>query len=343
LDTFTCASNCNLSVGAQVQISGFSGGANSIVNGTVVVNSTPTSTTFTVLETGFNDYSETVSATVSVRACNEIFPGGTLALESVILRSWIYRNGNLVGVSPGQDPFFVDCGQGVGAPSYVPTTAPGAASADYLATTIVSGGGTNTMTLANAATRTVSSQTVQHDNAPALKAAWTAAYAAHGGVVSIPVIPANNFSTFPFNSTTDLTSIANPTGASVKLLVAGVFLNQPWILAPFSELEGIPQGSTSFQYSPLGSIGGNAHPLVLLNVRSAGGIKISKIKFGTASQGQSAFVADQKIGSGGVVGLIFDDDGFSGDHQRRVRLLVYARRVRSGRHGSQPMVRAPMR
>jgi hypothetical protein len=312
VDTFTCASNCNIGVGAQAQISGFSGGSSSLVNGTVVVNSAPTSTTFTVLATGFNDYTETASATASVRACNEIFPGGALSTESVILRSWIYRNGTLAGVSPGQDPFFVDCGQGVGAPSYVPASAPGAASADYLATTIVSGGGTNTMTLANAATRAASSQTVQHDNAPALKAAWTAAYAAHGGVVSIPIIPANTVSTFPFNSTTDLTTIANPTAASVKLLVAGATLNQPWILAPFSELEGVPQSSTSFQYSPLGSIGGNAHPLVLLNVRSAGGIKISKIKFSTGAQGQSAFVADEKVGSGGVVGLILDDDGFSG-------------------------------
>ena len=313
LDTFTCASNCNLSVGAQVQISGFSGGASSMVNGTVIVNSTPTNTTFTVLEPGFNDYSETAAATVSVRACNQIFPGGSLGSESVILRSWIYRNGSLVGVSPGQDPFFVDCGQGVTAPSYVPATPPGAATADYLATTIVSGGGTNTMTLANAASRSVTSQIVQHDNAPALKAAWTAAYAAHGGIVTIPIIPGNTTLTFPFNSTTDLSVIPNPTAATVKLVVAIALLNQPWVLAGFSELEGTAQTSTSFQYSPLGSIGGNTHPLILLNRNSAGGIKISKIKFATGAVGQSSVLLDQRVGGGGIVGVIFDDDGFSGN------------------------------
>src|SRR5262249_28411226 len=111
LDTFTCASNCNIAAGTQIQLSGFAGGSASLIKGTVVVNTTPTSTTFTVLASGFNDYSETASATASVRACNEIFPSGTLTQESTILRSWIYRNGTLVGVSPGQDPFYVDCGQ----------------------------------------------------------------------------------------------------------------------------------------------------------------------------------------------------------------------------------------
>src|SRR5262249_16151397 len=44
LDTFTCASNCNIAAGAQIQISGFAGGGGSLINGTVVVNTTPTST-----------------------------------------------------------------------------------------------------------------------------------------------------------------------------------------------------------------------------------------------------------------------------------------------------------
>src|SRR5262249_53540137 len=180
----------------------------SLINGTVVVNTTPTSTTFTVLASGFNDYSEAASATASVRACNEIFPSGTLTQESTILRSWIYRNGTLVGVSPGQDPFFIDCGQGVGGqPAYVPTSAPSGPQAGYLATTIVSGGGTNSITLANAAGTTAASQIVQHDNSSAVKAAWAAAYSAHGGVVSIPIIPGGGFQFFPFNSTMDLTTI----------------------------------------------------------------------------------------------------------------------------------------
>ena len=313
LDTYTCASNCNIGVGSLVQISGFAFGPNSNVNGTVVVNTTPTSTTFTVLATGFNDYSESASATVSVRACNEVFPGGTLAVESVILRSWIYRNGTLVGVSPGQDPFFIDCGQGVTAPSYVPTSAPGAALADYLATTIASGGGTNTMTLATAATRTASSQVVQHDNSPALKAAYAAALAAHGGLVVLPIIASGGFNLYPFNSTMDFTSIANPTNSTVKVVISNVGLNQPWIPAGSSEFEGVPQTATSFQYSPLGSIGGNAHPLFLANRRTSGAVKIAKIKFSVNAVGQSSIVLDQLVGSGGEVGFVFDDNGYSGN------------------------------
>ena len=231
LDTFTCASNCNISVGSMLQITGFVNGGNSTVNGAVVVNTTPTSTTFTVLASGLSDYTETASATASVRACNEVFPSGALSQESTILRSWIYRNGSLVGVSPGQDPFFIDCGQGVsGQPAYVPTSAPASAQPGYLATTIVSGGGTNTMTLANAAGSTATSQTVQHDNSSNLKATWAAALAAHGGVVVLPVIAGGGFQVYPFNSTTNLAAISNPTASTVKIQLSSVQLDSRWFL-----------------------------------------------------------------------------------------------------------------
>ncbi len=313
VDTFTCASNCNISIGSQVQITGFTGGGNSTVNGAVVVNSTPTNTTFTALASGLSDYTETASATISVRACNEVFPSGTLAQESTILRSWIYRNGSLVGVSPGQDPFFIDCGQGVsGQPAYVPASAPGSAQAGYLATTIASGGGTNTMTLANAAGSTATSQAVQHDNSSALIAAYTAALAAHGGIVMLPPIPSNSTLTYPFNATTDLSAIANPTQAGAEIKVALAGLNQPWVLPRAVTISGIPQTNTSFQYSPLGSIAGNSHPLFLLNNRTSSSVRIRDIKFTTLAVGQSSIVSDENLHNGGEVGLILDDNGYSG-------------------------------
>jgi len=317
IDTFTCTANCNVGINSQIQISGAVNGAVSSVNGTVIVNSTPTATTFTVLANGLADYTESFAGTMSVQACNQLFPSGTLSQESVILRTWIYRGGTLVGVAPGQDPFFVDCGQGVTAPSYVPTSAPGAAQAGYLSTTISSGGGTTSMTLANAASTTATSVTVQHDNAPALKAAYSAALASHGGVVLIPVIPANSLLTFPFNSMIDFGRISNPTNSTVKLMIAGATLSQPWALPGFFEIEGIPQGSTSFQYTPLGVIGGTAQPLILGNFFSSG-IKISKIKFAGSATGSSSIVLDQRVGGGGEVGLIFEDDGFSANNASAV-------------------------
>jgi hypothetical protein len=314
LDTYTCASNCNLTTNAQLQISGFAGGTNVTTNGTVVVNTTPTSTTFTVFANGYPDYSETASATASVLACNMLIPGGALSQESKVLRYWVYRNGTLAGVVPGQDPFFVDCGQGVSnQPSYVPTSAPSSAQPGYLATTIVSGGGTTSLTLANSAGTSATSQAVLHDNSSALKAAWTAAYASHGGVIVLPIIPGGGFQSFPFEATTDLTAIANPTASGVKLQIATMALNQPLILPPYSTFEGIPQVSgTSFDYVVPGAIGGAGNPLFFANAASRGAIRISNLKFFTAGNGQVSFLADETLGAGGEVGFVFDDVAFSG-------------------------------
>lgn len=314
-DTFTCSTNCNIAVNTQVQISGFVAAS---VNGTVVTVTNPTATTFTVNSNGLPAYTESASGTVSVRACNALLPSGSLSQESVILRTWIYRqdngagNYNLVGVSAGQDPFFVDCGQGVTAPAYVPTTAPAAAQAGYLATTISSGGGTTTLTLAANAGTTATTQTVQHDNSSALIAAWTAAYTAHGGVVRIPIIPGNTLLTFPFNALTNLAAISNPTQAAVKLQISVAGLNQPWILPGFSEFEGLPQTNTAFQYSPLGAVGGTAIPLFMTNATNTGGMKISGIKFTPTATGANSILFDQKINAGGTIGVQLIDNGYVG-------------------------------
>ena len=314
VDTYTCASNCNIAVNSLINVAGFAGGSNATTNGTVVVNTTPTGTTFTVLATGYVDYSETASATANVLACNMVTPSGTLsgAYESKTVRYWLYRNGTLAAVVPGQDPFFIDCGQGVsGQPSYVPASAPGSAQAGYLATTISSGGGTTTLILANAAGTTASSQTVLHDNTPALRAAWIAALAAGGGTVMIPIVPANNM-IYPFESLLDFTAISNPQNVMPRLQFSRMTLDQPFVLNGTSEIEGLPQTSTSFQYTPLGAVGGTANPMMMTNAFSHGGIRLSRIKFQPAGTGQVSVLTDETTGGGGFVGMIFDDIGFSG-------------------------------
>jgi hypothetical protein len=319
LETFTCSANCNISTNVKGQISGFTGGTNSLVNGTVTINSTPLSTTFTVQTNGLNDYTESASGTLAVRACNVVTVTGTASQESTILRSWWYRNGTLAGVVPGQDPFYVDCGDGVtGKPSYVPNSLPVSAQVGYLSATIVSGGTTNNMTLSTPAVTTASTVTVLHDNTPALKAAWVAAYAAHGGIIRLPPIPANTTLSYPFNSTVDLASIPNPTQAAVRLELSLVGLNQPLIPSSFSEIDGIPQTNTSFLYKGVGFVGGSGFPLVLINHNSAQSITFKDIKFFTSLSGQSAIVADHNTGGGGEVGLVFHDVGFSGNNASAV-------------------------
>src|SRR5262249_16295431 len=151
---------------------------------------TPTSTTFTTADGNVADGSETPTAGQGwVRACNTLtFPAGTFSGTGT-LRYWIYRAQGagsyaIAGVAIGLDPYFTDCG-GVAptAPPYVPSTPPASPQAGYLATTIASGGGTTSLTLAANAGVTVSGATVLHDNSSALIAAMSAAANQGGGTV----------------------------------------------------------------------------------------------------------------------------------------------------------------
>src|SRR5882762_9136347 len=200
--TYTSSVPHNLQSGAQVNISGFTGGVFDSCNGVKTIASTPTSTPF-ISDDGLlaNETTPTGSPVVTVMACNTLtFPSGSFSGINAI-HYWIYRNGALAGVAAGIDPWFQDCGSNVNtAPSYVPTTPPGSAQPGYLATTIVSGGGTTSLTLATAAGTTVTNGAVLHDNSPNLKAAIQAAYTAGGGSAYI----SNGMGYVPFNSTMDL-------------------------------------------------------------------------------------------------------------------------------------------
>ena len=105
----------------------------------------------------------------------------------------VYRNVSgtytLVGFINSSTPTFNDFGYGVshvGAPDYVPTTAPASALADWLVTSIVSGAGTITLTLAAAATTAASGLGVYHDDTAALNAAIAAAQASGGNALDLP-------------------------------------------------------------------------------------------------------------------------------------------------------------
>ncbi len=117
---------------------------------------------------------------------------------------------NLVGVSQivnssySDDPTYMtwdDYGSTMGAaptvPYFVPSAAPSSATNDTLVTTIVSGAGTTTLTLAANATNGVSGATVLFDDAPTILAAITAArsFVTGGGKVILPAITQDN--TFP--------------------------------------------------------------------------------------------------------------------------------------------------
>src|SRR5439155_43973 len=178
--TYTTSAAHNLQPGMSVILcqfagsTGCNGGFFNPFSGAKTVNTTPTTTTFTTVDgSSLYDASEAPpSGQVKVMACNTLtFPATSFSGVGT-LRYWIYRNNALAGVAVGLDPFWVDCGDGApAAPGYIPSAPPGGTQAGYLATTVVSGGLTNSMTLANAAGTTVSGQTATHDNSRAVLAA----------------------------------------------------------------------------------------------------------------------------------------------------------------------------
>jgi hypothetical protein len=110
-----------------------------------------------------------------------------------------------------------------GLTSYLPTTAPSVAMNDGLSTTIASGGGATTLTLANAATNTVSGTFVVHDDVPAFNAALAAF-----GTVKIPA-SANNFI---INSFLAMPNVANGKiiqQAGAVTVNATIRLNGTWV------------------------------------------------------------------------------------------------------------------
>lgn len=81
----------------------------------------------------------------------------------------VYRASTLIGFAGSTS--FADQGQANAiSQDWLPTSPPGAALADDLVTTIVSGAGTTSLTLANAAATAASGQTASHDNTAALQA-----------------------------------------------------------------------------------------------------------------------------------------------------------------------------
>jgi len=311
--TYTSSVAHNLQAGAQVNISGFTGGVFDSCNGVKTIASV-TSTTFTTNDGQLaNETNNTGSPVVTVIACNTLtFPSGSFSGVNTI-HYWIYRNGALAGVAPGIDPWFQDCGSNVNtAPGYVPSTPPSSAQPGYLVSTIVSGGSTTSLTLANSAGSSVSSATVLHDNSLNLKATMQAAYNAGGGSVYL----SNGMGYVPFNATTDFTSgLTNTFTYSVKIHSNNdfVILNQPWILRGSLDIEGEPHRTTSFSYVNGTTFSGNANPLFLVTeVNGVNGVHFSRLLISAAGVQQTAIMSDSGTDGGGTAGLVLDDVDLNG-------------------------------
>jgi hypothetical protein len=319
---YTCSANCNVSVNAPINIAGFT---NTHFNGNytiIATNGTNQFTVFSPLTPAVT--SESTAATFSVLACNILtLPSLSVpntvenASSDTVLRWWVYRNNVVAFAVQQRDPYYEDCGVNVPAtniPPYVPSS-PGSAVNKYLATTIVSGGGTTGIVVVNAAGNTISGQTALHDNSQNLLACMTASRFATPCYIPSAANP-------PFNAATVFVS-AN-SGNGHLLLSSSVGLNQPWVNRVSSVVfEGYRNQSTSFAYGqfvPLSGGGPNSYALPVFQntVLSGGsgsasnpqygtGINFSNILFQTQSLQGVAFNWD----TNSTFGLLMDNVGFN--------------------------------
>src|SRR5229473_1819459 len=301
-------------------------GTNSVTltNGNFTIIATPTSSTFTVYSPSAiapSVTSDSSGGTMKVLACNVLSMGSVVVPNSVegsssdtVMRWWVYRNNTLAFVVQARDPYYEDCGVNIPAgniPSYVPAS-PGSAVNKYLATTIVSGGGTTGIVVANAAGNTISGQTALHDNSQNLLAAT----AASRGITPVYIPVGGNP---PFNAATVFTS-TNANNAHI--LTAGLTISQPWVVrAGGFVLEGQRNSTTSFQFGNLATLtgAGSAFPVLLQlpynngtpsagNQQTLTGVNYVNIEFNATAVQQIAFVNDQAF----MFGLLFDNAAFVG-------------------------------
>jgi hypothetical protein len=104
-------------------------------------------------------------------------------------------------------------GSPIALPGYIPTTPPGSAGNDYLVTTISSGAGTTTLTLANAPSNSVSGTTILFDNTPNFITAATTYQNSYpqSPCLHFPVdTTASGANGYVFNSFINLASLSNP-------------------------------------------------------------------------------------------------------------------------------------
>lgn len=179
------------------------------------------------------------------------------------------------------------------APYLVPTTPPASATSDSLVTTIISGAGTASLTLANSAGTTVAGNTILFDNAPNLIAAANA----------------NNILYIPNDVSVIINSFVSMPSFGKTVFQTGAFLLNDTIQVQDIKWYGdiIPIGGSgpSFSWGPQAGVGiGRANPGVQ-SLNGAGAI--SGLQFSSSSNNTMLLL----IENGGVPAGILENLNFS--------------------------------
>jgi hypothetical protein len=307
LTTITTTAAHNFQVGVPVFIVAGSTGDSSF-EGQAVINTTPTSTTFTYFQYGAPAKANSCTGgTVKVVAKNIIRWNQRF---TSIIGHWIYRctgtgcsSYTLVGHSDGVDGAFIDYGLTGGlpnAPGYVPQGVPPAAPTnEWLSAKVNSGGGTTTLTLSASATNTVSGATVLHDNTPAILAVCAAmgGSSGEGGTIYIPDAGG---AVFPITTILDMRPACS---TSIKILQAGRISTTASLIPQRGiDWEGAPQGGggafPSFSGKYQAQIIGNAYPQIFQTGTTAVQATFENLSVGCNRAYQSCYFQDDTWSAG---------------------------------------------
>jgi len=232
----------------------------------------------------------------------------------------------LVGVAQGNDGYFIDRGWPISAASVdagdAPADAPTRAIHEYLDTTIVSGSGTTSLTLAIAAATTVSGAKAWHDNVPNLLAACAAlpatTFGANGGHIVVPAA-SSIYQYFPIIANFDMTgafgqSPRNCPGTvtidfgSTTWLDGAIMLGKGHNIQGFTALGATNCQSTFYQMGPaLGCFAGNSYPMVYFEPEQASSNWFKDVVFNPNQAYQSGLFIDEQMNGDGTVSLRMDN------------------------------------
>lgn len=284
--TITTSAAHNFQTGFVVNVTG-TGDSN--IEGAITITSVPSSTTFTYNQTGTADIPSTpISGSAQVAARNFVQWNAPTAYTT--LKHFIYRctsscgsigsNYALAGVAVGMDSSFVDYGFAVPASNVdigdVPATAPTAASNQWLSTTITSGGGTTSLTLATTASNSATGVNVFHDNTPIILGFCTLFNAGSfsNSSLFVPAPSTGTFPHFPINSTLDM---ADNCSKQMEIdFGALLWLNGTIMVGGSENLKGVVSGNQSqlspgYPTQPVAWISGYAYPLIYFIPNHSGG------------------------------------------------------------------------
>jgi hypothetical protein len=293
--------------------------------GTFTITSIPDATHFTFTQYGVADKSISKG---TARVAGRVAVKWNAPANYTVAKHIIYRcsggacalpanaaNYIAVGVAIGNDSYYLDRGYGM----YIsagflanldnadaPSTAPTATSNQWLPTIIAAGGGTTSITLANAASHTVSGAKVLHDNTPNLKAACAAMIT--GGTVLVPGT-LNSAHEFPIASLFNMASCAGQTEID--------FGTEVWATAPIipkaaSKLKGIASGTVSqtpnfYGVNNIAWFNGFAYPFILMEPGTSHDLSLEALQFACNQVDQSCIYQDAGTDGGGVVSIRYTD------------------------------------